>query len=79
MVLPDLLKKPLPSIVKKLDLPVYFVMGKHDYHTTYNTAKEYFDALEANQKQFISFENSAHYPQFEEKEKFYEWMSTTFH
>lgn len=79
MLLPDLLKKPLPSIVKRLDLPVYFVMGKHDYHTTYNTAKEYFDALEANQKKFISFENSAHYPQFEEKEKFYEWMSDTFH
>ena len=29
-------------------------------------------------KEFITFEKSAHYPQFEEKEKFYEWMSDTF-
>jgi hypothetical protein len=26
----------------------------------------------------VIFENSAHYPQFEEKEKFYNWMLTTF-
>ncbi|QEY22022.1 alpha/beta hydrolase [Psychrobacillus sp. AK 1817] len=78
MMLPDLLKKPLPNIVTKLELPVYFVMGKHDYHTTYSTAKKYLDTLNAEQKEFITFEKSAHYPQFEEKEKFYEWMSTTF-
>lgn len=30
------------------------------------------------QKQFITFEKSVHYPQFEEKEKFYKWMCDTF-
>ena len=29
-------------------------------------------------KHFITFEKSAHYPQFEEKEKFNDWMSDTF-
>lgn len=74
----DIIKKPLPTNVKKLELPVYFVMGKYDYMTTSNEAKRYFDIIEANKKEFIAFEQSAHYPQFEEKEKFYEWMSDTF-
>lgn len=34
--------------------------------------------IEANKKEFIAFEQSAHYPQFEEKEEFYEWMCDTF-
>ena len=29
-------------------------------------------------KEMVIFEDSAHYPQFEEKEKFYEWMCNTF-
>ena len=53
-------------------------MGKYDYMTSSHAAKQYFDRIEANQKEFIAFENSAHYPQFEEKEKFYEWLCDTF-
>ncbi|MFT9820354.1 alpha/beta hydrolase, partial [Lysinibacillus sp. NPDC056185] len=68
----------LPTKVKKLELPFYFVMGKYDYNTSSNAAKKYFDMIEADKKEFIAFEQSAHYPQFEEKEKFYEWMCDTF-
>ncbi|MCM3042091.1 alpha/beta hydrolase [Paenibacillus motobuensis] len=74
----EVFDKPLPMIVTKLDLPFYFVMGKYDAMTSYNAAKKYFDMLEADQKEFISFEESAHYPQFEEKEKFYKWICDTF-
>ncbi|WP_242220994.1 alpha/beta hydrolase [Bacillus cereus group sp. BfR-BA-01380] len=72
------LKNPLPTKVKKLKLPCYFIMGKYDYMTSSNAAKKYFDMIEADKKEFIAFEKSAHYPQFEEKEKFYEWMCDTF-
>ncbi|MEN8644240.1 alpha/beta hydrolase [Bacillus toyonensis] len=72
------LKNPLPTKVTKLKLPFYFLMGKYDYNTSFHAAKKYFDLIEADQKEFIAFENSAHYPQFEEKEKFYEWMCDTF-
>lgn len=68
----------LPTNVTQLELPVYFVMGKYDYMTTSNEAKKYFDMIEADKKEFVTFEHSAHYPQFEEKEKFYEWMCDTF-
>ncbi|MGE7695499.1 alpha/beta fold hydrolase [Lysinibacillus sp. NPDC094177] len=71
-------QNPLPTKVKKLELPFYFVMGKYDYNTSSNAAKKYFDMIEADKKEFIAFEQSAHYPQFEEKEKFYEWMCDTF-
>ncbi|ANE85567.1 alpha/beta hydrolase [Bacillus cereus] len=61
-----------------MKLPFYCLMGKYDYNTSFHAAKTYFDKIEADQKQFITFEKSAHYPQFEEKEKFYKWMCDTF-
>ncbi|GAB6448875.1 MULTISPECIES: alpha/beta fold hydrolase [Bacillus] len=72
------LKNPLPNKVTKMKIPFYFLMGKYDYNTSLQAAKTYFNTIEAGKKEFITFEKSAHYPQFEEKEKFYEWMSDTF-
>jgi pimeloyl-ACP methyl ester carboxylesterase len=53
----------------KLDLPIYFFEGKHDYTVNYTLAKDYFEKLEAPIKGFYTFENSAHSPMFEEPEK----------
>ncbi|PKG23115.1 alpha/beta hydrolase [Niallia nealsonii] len=78
ILLKNLTDNPLPSIVTKLELPFYFIMGKYDYMTSPNAAIKYFDRVEADKKEFITFEQSAHYPQFEEKGKFYEWMCDTF-
>lgn len=78
ILLKDIFENPISTIVTKLEIPTYFVMGKYDYMTSSNSAKNYFDKIEANQKEFISFEQSAHFPQFEEKGKFYKWMSDTF-
>lgn len=72
------LKNPLPNKVNKMKLPLYFLMGKYDYNTSLHATKTYFNTIEAEKKEFITFEKSAHYPQFEEKEKFYKWMSDTF-
>lgn len=74
----EVLNKPLPTLVTELKIPCYFIMGKYDYMTSSNAAKKYFDIIEADKKEFIPFEKSAHYPEFEEKEKFYKWMSDTF-
>lgn len=65
------------QIVQKLENPAYFVMGKYDYMTSARAAKEYFDALEAPVKEFVLFKQSAHYPQFEEKDLFSTWLNTT--
>ncbi|MFD0713780.1 alpha/beta fold hydrolase [Paenibacillus sp. GCM10027626] len=67
--------KPLTSIVREIKLPVYFVMGKYDYMTSTQAAAAYFEQLKAPKKEFVLFEQSAHYPQFEEKEQFASWLN----
>lgn len=73
-LLKEQFEKPLPSMVKSIKIPCYFIMGKYDYMTSTKAAKNYFNSLDADKKEFIIYENSAHYPQFEEKEKFAKWI-----
>ncbi|MEK4661401.1 alpha/beta hydrolase [Priestia sp. FSL H7-0729] len=68
----------VPDIVDHLEIPSYFVMGKYDYMTTANAARAYFDVFDAPIKDFIVFNESAHYPQFEEKDKFVKWLNELF-
>ena len=68
----------ITEIVKQVHVPIYFVMGKFDYMTSVNAAKDYYSSLEAPVKEFVIFNESAHYPQFEEKEKFTEWLNKIF-
>ena len=53
----------------KLEIPVYFLHGLHDYTCAYPLARDYFEKLEAPVKGFYTFEGSAHSPMFEEPEK----------
>ncbi len=69
---------PLPTIVTKIDIPVYFLMGKYDAMTSPKTAKEYMDSLICEEKEFVYFEESAHYPQFEESDVFLDWLCVKF-
>ena len=48
------------------EIPVYFFHGVFDYTCSYDLAKEYFDTIDAPDKGFYSFGNSAHSPIFEE-------------
>ncbi|HXM32358.1 MAG TPA: alpha/beta hydrolase, partial [Chthoniobacterales bacterium] len=75
----DLLKQ-----VPKLDVPVYFFLGRHDRTVTASAAmaERYFNALEAPRgKHLIWFEYSGHWLQLEEPKKFCatleEQLSTT--
>lgn len=68
----------ITQLVQRVEVPIYFVMGKYDHMTSSTAAREYFDILDAPQKEFMLYENSAHYPQMEEKETFYQWMFDTF-
>lgn len=60
---------PMDSI-NKVDIPIYFIHGKEDLVINYNLTKEYYEKLQAPYKKFITFEKSAHFPQFEESKKF---------
>ena len=52
------------------DIPVYITHGIYDYQVSYTLAREYFDAIDAPAKDFITFENAAHSSNMEEPEKF---------
>lgn len=52
--------------VPKLEIPVYFFSGIHDFTVNYSLSKEYLKTLDAPMKGFYTFNSSAHSPMFEE-------------
>jgi pimeloyl-ACP methyl ester carboxylesterase len=66
----------LTRVVPRLELPVYFVHGIHDYTVSYTEARSYYEQLEAPLKGFYTFEHSAHSPLFEEPARMCEIMRT---
>lgn len=73
-ILPQTANANLFESVPELKVPVYFFMGKYDYMTPSEVAYDYYEQLIAPSKRFVWFERSAHFPHFEEKELFSEWM-----
>lgn len=58
------------SSIKKYEVPVFFLTGDHDYTTPFALIKKYFDSVQAPSKQIIWFNESAHFPFYEEPKKF---------
>ena len=54
----------------KVDVPIYFLTGHNDYDTPFPLIEEYYNILNAPTKELIWFENSSHFPFYEEPEKF---------
>lgn len=60
----------LAKQVPRVDCPVYMLHGRHDALTPGSLARSYYEQLEAPKKEWIWFNQSAHFPAFEEPEKF---------
>ncbi len=58
----------------RLEVPVYFFVGRHDYNTPFELVERYFAVLEAPHKEIVWFEDSAHSPNLEEPERFQEML-----
>ncbi len=59
----------------RIDVPVYFFLGRHDKVVTSEVAQRYFEALDAPRgKQIVWFEQSGHWPHFEEPVKYQEQL-----
>lgn len=54
----------------KLDVPVYFFLGRHDVNAPTVLAEEYFEVLDAPDKKIVWFEHSGHSPWINERELF---------
>jgi len=69
----EIMKVDFLNQVPKLDVPVYFFEGRHDYNTPWELVQEYYDKLDAPKgKRLVWFDNSAHGLDYEEPEKFVE-------
>ncbi len=61
---------PLDSAVRKVRVPVYFFLGRHDMNTPPATAVSYLQQLDAPEKGIRWFDSSAHFPFWEESARF---------
>jgi pimeloyl-ACP methyl ester carboxylesterase len=66
----ELLTVNLKEQASSFKIPIYFVLGKHDYEVPSVLAEQYFKIIEAPKKELIWFENSAHFADIEEHKKF---------
>ena len=73
----DLKSIDLKEQAPKIEVPVFFLVGRHDIIVSHILAEQYFEKLEAPRgKTLIWFEESAHRPHAEEKEKFLNVMKS---
>ncbi len=73
----DVAPKPLEGEIHKIDVPVFFFLGRHDLNTPSELAAQYLDRLDAPLKRIVWFEKSAHFPFFEEPDRFHKEMLQT--
>lgn len=62
------------TTIRRFQVPIVFMLGRHDWHVPAVLASTYFQAINAPCKQLIWFENSAHNPPFEEPDTFIRTM-----
>jgi pimeloyl-ACP methyl ester carboxylesterase len=74
LIWPQLLNVDLMVQASELKVPVYFLEGKHDYEAPSLLAEQYYETLKAPGKKLIWFENSAHFLNAEEVDKFNEFF-----
>jgi pimeloyl-ACP methyl ester carboxylesterase len=66
----DVEPKPLEGEIPALEVPVFFLLGRHDFNTPSRLAAEYLNRLSAPLNGLVWFERSAHFPFFEEPKRF---------
>jgi pimeloyl-ACP methyl ester carboxylesterase len=66
----DVMNIDLPKTLKKVELPVYFLVGKNDIQTSTAITRRYFVDLKAPKKDLFLFEQSGHQIHQDEPEKF---------
>jgi pimeloyl-ACP methyl ester carboxylesterase len=76
LIWPQLLNVNLMEQASELKVPLYFLEGRHDYETPSQLAEQYYEMLKAPSKKLIWFENSAHFINVEEAEKFNDFFIT---
>jgi pimeloyl-ACP methyl ester carboxylesterase len=61
--------------VPNVAVPVYFAVGQYDQMAPSMLSQRYFAKLAAPRKTWAWFEQSAHFPQWEEMQKFHDLLT----
>lgn len=73
----DLVRADLASSCLDLAVPVFMVVGRHDRLAPPEVAEPYFNALTAPRKEWVWFDESGHFPQWEQADKFQQFLIDT--
>ncbi|WP_178346882.1 alpha/beta fold hydrolase [Marivita hallyeonensis] len=65
----EILRTDLGEQVERLEIPMHFFIGAHDLTAAPALSRELYDHLDAPERQYHVFENSAHSPLFEEPDR----------
>ncbi len=60
--------------IHSVEVPVYFFTGRHDYTTPFELVELFYEQLKAPRKMLVWFDNSAHFPFYEEPQRFAQKM-----
>ena len=69
-MLPQLMKIDLTQLGPDFQVPIFFFEGKYDPYCRPSLIWDYSQSIHAPEKHFVWFENSGHFPFFEEPDKF---------
>jgi len=64
----------LMDVVTQVNIPVYFFTGRYDYTDPFTLTEQYFAKINAPEKHIVWFEESAHFPFYEEPAAFAQQM-----
>jgi pimeloyl-ACP methyl ester carboxylesterase len=70
VVYPQLWDVDFRTQATEIDVPVYFLIGRHDINAPTVLMEEYFNLLDAPHKEIVWFEHSGHTPWVSESERF---------
>jgi pimeloyl-ACP methyl ester carboxylesterase len=77
VVYPQLWDVDFRTQASKLEVPVYFLIGRHDVNAPTELTEEYYQLLDAPHKELIWFEHSGHNPWVHESARFVDVMVNT--
>ncbi len=69
-LIPEAMKVDLSQDTQDLRVPILFFEGREDPYCRPSLIWDYFQTIKAPQKEFVWFDNSGHFPFYEEKQKF---------
>jgi len=70
VLLPDIAKVDLTKLGLGFHVPIFFFEGRYDPYCRPSLVADYLRTIQAPQKEIVWFENSGHFPFFEERQKY---------